>query len=176
MPHDIFHYSRDKRMTDTTLRFTMRCRKCKNTVPYMIDDDDPYYKSVNAALAKNHNFAFKDYCGCCNAEQSFGVVYPAMKGCKKMKIKEFAKLLDRYGKVEKALVSYRDKIEMLRDADSYSAAEFGIKRLFIYGVEIIVDENVIEPVLIYRQCKKCGARSWKNDRCAYCGAGRCLSV
>ena len=66
-------------MTDTILKFTMRCRVCKNTVPYMIDEDDPYYKGVNLALRKNHNFAIKDYCGICDKETSFGVVYPELQ-------------------------------------------------------------------------------------------------
>jgi hypothetical protein len=66
-------------MTDTTLRFTMRCCKCKNTVSYMIDEENTYYKGINIALLKNKSFMFKDYCGICNKETIFGVVYPEMK-------------------------------------------------------------------------------------------------
>ena len=87
-----------------------------------------------------------------------------------MKISEFAELIDYHGNIEKAIVSYRDKAEMLSDADSFTAVEFGIKKLFIFGVEIIANENVTKPIIIYLQCKNCGARSRKNGRCAYCGS------
>lgn len=62
---------------DNTTRFNMRCRECKNIVPYMADEaNNDYYKAVKLATSKRHNFAFRDYCGYCDKETAFGVVYP----------------------------------------------------------------------------------------------------
>lgn len=63
-------------MTSEEMRFNMRCRVCKNIVPYMADEaNGDYYKTVRKATKGRKHFTFKDYCGYCCAESLFYVTY-----------------------------------------------------------------------------------------------------
>lgn len=92
-----------------------------------------------------------------------------------MKIAELEELIDFHGNIEKVFVSRKDRTELMMDKNSLMAMNFNFdkllrkNRVFIFGVEVIVDERVESGAVLFLKCKNCGGRSWKKGKCEYCG-------